>query len=305
MSSPKRNLAASVHQRLLSRSRENGEDFNLILVRYGIERLLYRLSQSKHADRFLLKGAMLFLVWSGEIYRPTRDVDLLGFRSSDAGELEQIFREICLIEVEPDGLLFKAETVRAEEIREEAAYPGIRVTAQATLGNARISIQVDIGFGDAVTPKPEEVEFPALLDFPAPRLHSYPIYTTVAEKLETMVLLGEANSRMKDFFDIRRMSLLFEFNGPTLVEAIAATFNRRKTRLPGAVPEAFTRDFAVGKRTQWEAFIRRNALSDEPFATVVAAAYEFLYRPLRAASRSETFTENWGPGGPWTAAATD
>jgi hypothetical protein len=159
MASQKRNLAASVHRRLLSLSHENGEDFNLILVRYGIERILYRLSQSKHADLFLLKGAMLFLIWSGEIHRPTRDVDLLGFGSSDAGELERIFREICLIEVEPDGLLFKAETVKAEEIREQAAYPGIRVTAQATLGTARISIQVDIGFGDAVTPNPEEIDF--------------------------------------------------------------------------------------------------------------------------------------------------
>jgi nucleotidyltransferase AbiEii toxin of type IV toxin-antitoxin system len=300
MASQKRNLAASVHRRLLSLSHENGEDFNLILVRYGIERILYRLSQSKHADLFLLKGAMLFLIWSGEIHRPTRDVDLLGFGSSDAGELERIFREICLIEVEPDGLLFKAETVKAEEIREQAAYPGIRVTAQATLGTARISIQVDIGFGDAVTPNPEEIQFPTLLDFPAPHLHSYPIYTTVAEKLETMVLLGEANSRMKDFFDVQKMSILFEFDGPTLVQAIRATFNRRKTSLPSRVPEAFTRAFALAKRTQWEAFIRRNALPDESFSGVVESLHEFLYRPLRAASRSEAFAENWNPGGPWS-----
>jgi Nucleotidyl transferase AbiEii toxin, Type IV TA system len=225
-----RNLPASVHQRLLSRSRENGEDFNLILVRYGIERLLYRLSRSKYADRFLLKGAMLFLVWSGEIYRPTRDVDLLGFGSSDSEDLAQIFREVCLIDVEPDGLLFNAETVKAEDIREQAAYPGVRVTVQATLGNARISIQVDVGFGDAVTPNPDEIEFPALLDFPAPRLLSYPIYTTVAEKLETMVLLGETNSRMKDFFDVWRMSVLLEFDGRTLVEAILSCDGAGRSR---------------------------------------------------------------------------
>lgn len=297
--SQKRNLVASVHHRLLSSSRETGEDFNLILVRYGIERLLYRLSQSEYADRFLLKGAMLFLVWSGETYRPTRDVDLLGFGSSDAGELGRVFREICLTEVEPDGLLFKAETVKAEDIREQATYPGIRITAQATLGNARISIQVDIGFGDVVTPGPEEVEFPVLLDFPAPRLRSYPTYTAVAEKLEAMVRLAEATSRLKDFYDVRKMSVLFDFEGPTLVDAIKATFNRRKTTIPTTLPEAFTQEFAIAKQVQWEAFIRRNYLPGEAFIDVIEAISKFLHRPLQAANRSETFGETWPAGGPW------
>jgi Nucleotidyl transferase AbiEii toxin, Type IV TA system len=244
---------------------------------------------------------MLFLVWSGETYRPTRDLDLLGFGSTDTGEMEQIFREICLIEVEPDGLLFKAETVKAEDIREQAAYPSLRITALATLGNARISMQVDIGFGDVVTPGAESVEFPVLLDFPAPRLHSYPTYTAVSEKLEAMVRLAEATSRLKDFYDVRKMSVLFEFEGQTLVDAIRATFNRRKTPISTAVPEAFTQEFAIAKQMQWEAFIRRNHLPGEAFIDVIEAISRFLYRPLQAANRSERFGETWPAGGPWAA----
>jgi predicted nucleotidyltransferase component of viral defense system len=196
-----RNVAASVRQRLLALSRERIEPFDLTLVRYGSERLLYRLSQSHYVDRFLLKGAMLFRVWTEETHRPTRDIDLLGFGANDTDELAQIFREVSQTDVEPDGLVFRPETVKAESIREEAAYAGIRITMEAKLENARIPIQVDIGFGDAVTPGPEEVQYPVLLDLPAPRLRSYPVYTVIAEKLEAMVLLGEANSRMKDFYD--------------------------------------------------------------------------------------------------------
>ncbi|HEY5704870.1 MAG TPA: nucleotidyl transferase AbiEii/AbiGii toxin family protein [Terrimicrobiaceae bacterium] len=192
--------------------------------------MLYRLSQSRYADRFLLKGAMLFRIWTEISHRPTRDLDLLGMGSEEAGEVAAIFREICTVPVEPDELEFLVDSVTAKPIREEAVYGGIRVTIEARLGNVRI--QSDVGFGDAVTPGPQAVEFPALLDFPAPQLRSYPTYTVVAEKLEAMVLLGEANSRMKDFYDLWFLSRTFEFDGPTLVGAIRATFNRRKTPLP-------------------------------------------------------------------------
>jgi hypothetical protein len=191
-----------VRQRLLELSRKRGEPFDLILTRYGIERLLYRLGMSPYADRFLLKGAMLFRVWEDSSHRPTRDLDLLDFGSAEASDLESIFREVCSLSAEPDGLLFMPASVKARPIREEAVYGGIRVTLEARLENAKIPIQCDIGFGDAVTPEPEQIEFPALLDFPAPHLRAYPIYTVVAEKLEAMVLLGETKSRMKDFYDI-------------------------------------------------------------------------------------------------------
>ena len=183
-SSQKRNLAASVRQRLLSLSRQWAEPFDLILVRYGIERLLYRLSQSPYVDRFLLKGAMLFVIWSNETHRPTCDIDLLGFGTSDSNELERIFRHLCEKAVEPDGLRFNPQTVRAQPIREQSGYAGIRVTMEAVLENTRIPIQVDIGFGDAVTPAPEEVAFPVLLEFPEPHVRAYPVYTVIAEKLE-------------------------------------------------------------------------------------------------------------------------
>jgi predicted nucleotidyltransferase component of viral defense system len=239
---PKRNLPASVRQRLLNLSREKKEPFDLILSRYAIERLLYRLANSRYAERFLLKGAMLFSIWTEETYRPTRDVDLLGFGENDTVELEGIFRELCSLPIEPDGLLFHAETVKAERIREEAAYAGIRVTLVAQLENAKIPVQADVGFGDAVTPEADEIIFPALLDLPAPKIRVYPIYTVVAEKLEAMIYLGEPNSRMKDFFDVWFLSQRFEFSGQTLTEAIQATFQRRKTPLPHELPAAFSKD---------------------------------------------------------------
>jgi predicted nucleotidyltransferase component of viral defense system len=301
-SSQKRNLAASVRRRLLSLSRQRAEPFDLILVRYGIERLLYRLSQSPYADRFLLKGAMLFVIWSNETHRPTRDVDLLGFGPSDSDELERIFRYLCEMAIEPDGLRFNPQTVRAQPIREHSGYAGIRMTMEAVLENARIPTQVDIGFGDVVTPAPEEVEFPVLLEFPAPHLRSYPVYTVIAEKLEAMVLLGEANSRMKDFYDVWFLSRRFVFEGETLVRAIRATFDRRKTKLPTSVPLALTQEFAALKTGQWKAFVQRNKLSDEPFPTVVDAIYSFAAQPLLASSAGERFPFDWSLEGNWKAA---
>jgi predicted nucleotidyltransferase component of viral defense system len=291
-----RNVAASVRQRLLTLSRQRIEPFDLTLVRYGSERLLYRLSQSHYVDRFLLKGAMLFTVWTEETHRPTRDIDLLGFCANDTDELAQIFREVSQTDVEPDGLVFRPETVNAESIREEAAYAGIRITMEARLENARIPIQVDIGFGDAVTPGPEEVQYPVLLDLPAPRLRSYPVYTVIAEKLEAMVLLGEANSRMKDFYDVRFLSLRFEFDGKTLVEAIGATFDRRKTRLPDVVPAALTDEFAAAKTPQWNAFSGRNNLTAEPFSAVVSAIRVFAATPLLASRGEGGFLGHWSAG---------
>lgn len=193
----KKNLPASVRQRLLNLSAERRDPFDLILVRYGIERLLYRLSCSRHAGTFLLKGAMLFAVWSDGAHRPTRNVDLLGFGPADNKELKAIFVELCGLETTPDGLTFLADSVAATSIREEEAYPGTRVTLEARLENVRISLQVDIGFGDIVTSKPDEIDFPALLDYPAPHLRAYPIYSVVAEKLEASVRLGESNGMIR------------------------------------------------------------------------------------------------------------
>lgn len=301
----KKNLPASVRQRLLMTSQQRGEPFDLVLTQYAIERLLYRLSQSRFADRFLLKGAMLFRIWTENSHRPTRDLDLLGTVSAEADELAAIFREICSTPVEPDGLEFLGDSVKASPIREEAIYGGIRVNTEARLGNVRVHVQTDVGFGDAVTPEPLEIEFPGLLDFPTPRLRSYPIYTVVAEKLEAMVLLGAANSRMKDFYDLWFLSRNFEFDGETLVSAIRATFGRRKTPLTPQLPTALHDEFAALKTVQWSAFQRKNRLGDIPMLEVIRVIREFAAPPLHDACHGRLLNSKWTPGVGWSDSMTD
>lgn len=298
-SEPKKNLAASVRQRLLTLSQQRREPFDLVLVRFGIERLLYRLSRSRHADRFLLKGAMLFAIWADGTHRPTRDVDLLGFGTTDDKELQRVFAELCEMDVEPDGLRFLPESVAAAPIREEAAYPGTRVTLEARLENARVSLQVDIGFGDVVTPAPEEVDFPALLDFAAPHLRAYPIYTVVAEKLEATVRLGEANTRMKDFFDLWFLCRKFSFEGELLRSAIARTFARREMELPQTLPASLTADFAERKAATWAVFVRRNGLGNLDLKVALEAIRDFAQPVLAAAAGASAFELSWNPEQGW------
>ena len=301
-----RNVAASVRARLLNRARETGQDFNLILIRYALERLLYRLSISAYADQFLLKGALLFDLWFDIPHRPTRDADFLGLGSTELPDLETIFRNVCTVDAE-DGVTFRPETVQAVEIRKEANYAGVRVTLLGLIDGARCQVQIDIGFGDAVTPGPEEVQYPVMLpDFDAPKLRVYPRYTVVAEKLEAMATLGIANSRMKDFFDLWILSRHTNFDGDTLRRAIRATFVRRKTPLPADVPFGLTDDFArdTQKQTQWQAFLGKNRLEVNELAVLVAALREFLLPPISAASADIHFPQLWPAGGPWTSAAT-
>ena len=214
--STKTNLPASVRQRLLNIARERHADFQLILIQYGIERLLYRLSRSNYKDRFLLKGAMLFSVWSEEPFRSTRDIDLLGQGDSSVASLHKTFEEICRTAVEDDGVQFLVDTIRGEEIRDDQEYHGVRLRFEGQLAGARIPIQIDIGFGDAVAPPPEVIDYPVMLDSPAPRLHVYPREVVVAEKFHAMVIRGLANSRMKDFFDVWILASMFEFAGARL-----------------------------------------------------------------------------------------
>ena len=226
-----KNLVASVHNRLLNHARKSKDEPQLVLMRYGLERLLYRLSKSDNAGEFVVKGAMLFLVWTGEPHRATKDLDLLALKSNSIEHLEKVFREVCKLSVEDDGLIFLADSVAAEAIRENDIYQGVRVTLESRLGNARIPLQVDIGFGDVVTPKAGKITFPTLLDFPAPKVAIYPKETAIAEKFEIMVKLGVANSRMKDYYDIWALSREFDFDGAQLSDAIRATFRRRKTAI--------------------------------------------------------------------------
>lgn len=300
----KQNISHSVFQRLLNHARAHREDFNLLLLRYGIERLLYRLSTSPHADKFILKGASLFLVWKGNNYRVTKDADLLGFGPADTEHITGIFKTLCQDRTEEiDGIQFISETVRAEQIREEQAYDGIRVTFDGMLHKARIPLQIDIGFGDAITPEPERITFPVLLDGPRPRLLAYPRYTMVAEKFEAMVSLGMANSRMKDFYDVWLINRLFEFKGQTLCNAITNTFERRSTSLSKGLPLAFTDEFRkdAQKQTQWQAFVRKSRPKDVStnFDAVVSDVSAFLMPVMEAAQGKGIFGLFWPICGPW------
>ncbi len=296
-------VAASVKQRLLSIARDRGEDFQLVLTRFVLERLLYRLGRSEFRDQFILKGAMLFSLWGGTPHRSTRDIDLLGFGESAIGRLIHVFKDICLTQVEEDGVTFLPESIKGLEIREDQEYDGVRITMEAGLGKARIPVQVDIGFGDAVTPGADYAEYPTTLNFPAPRLRIYPRETVIAEKLQSMVSLGMANSRMKDFFDLRIMGKTFSFEGQMLATAIEATFSRRKTSLPEALPLALTPEFSedASKQTQWRTFIKRNQLpaDDLSLSAVIAEIRDFLLPAMNAAARGKVFDFHWPPGGPW------
>lgn len=297
-----RNMAASVRARLLNHARRTKQDFNLILTRYGIERLLYRMSISRHANQFLLKGALLFDLWFDIPHRPTRDADLLGFGPSDLAHAESIFKEICAIDV-ADGIVFPTNSVRVAEIRKEANYGGVRVTLFGIIDGARASIQVDVGFGDAVTPAPGDAEYPVILPgLDAPKLRVYPRYTVVAEKLQTLASLGIANSRMKDYFDLWVLARHAEFDGTILRQAIRATFQRRQTTLPEQPPFGLTDAFAQDgqKQTQWQAFLRKNTLDALPLEDVVSFVAGFLMPAIQGADGDAVRTFRWQPGGPWS-----
>jgi hypothetical protein len=296
------NIAASVRQKLLNRARQQKEDFQLMLTRYGLERLLFRLSESQHADSFVLKGAFMFFIWTDLPYRPTRDLDLLSFGESSAARLIAIFKELCSIR-QDDGLIFMMDSVSAEEIRDEFEYGGVRVTLVSRLAEAEIPLQIDIGFGDTVTPRPKYEKFPTILDMPAPRLRTYSRESVIAEKYEAMVRLGIANSRMKDFYDVWILQKEFDFEGATVCKAIQATFKRRKTLLPKSTPFALSSEFAQDtvKQTQWKAFTNRSRLRIQAgdLESVIGQIHSFMLPPTEALVQDERFNLLWPAGGPW------
>lgn len=264
-------VAASVRARLLNLAKTQGVDFNQVLVRFTLERILYRLSQSEHADHFLLKGALLFTLWYDMPHRATRDADLLGFGASDLESVAQTFRDIASVAVD-DGIVFDPDSVAAEEIRKDAGYTGARILISGELARARCRTQIDIGFGDAVTPGPVDATYPVLLaDLPAPRLRTYPVYTVVAEKLHAIALLGMTNSRMKDYFDLSVLLDRETLDTDLLAQALKATFERRGMAVPAELPVGLTDEFAYDPSRQvlWQAFIKKNELALEPLSMIV------------------------------------
>jgi predicted nucleotidyltransferase component of viral defense system len=295
------NPSASILARLLTLAKQRGDDYSLLLNRFAMERLLWRLSQSAHADRFLLKGALLFTLWYGDPHRPTRDADLLGFGPDDEANLIATFRDIAAMPMD-DGIVFDPESVKADTIREDNSYGGTRIHLLARIASARCALRIDIGFGDAVTPQPQHVVYPTLLkNFQAPKLRAYPVYTVIAEKYHAMVLLGQANSRMKDFYDLAVIARRTELIGATLAAAIAATFARRQTALPTERPLALTREFSTdaGKVRQWQAFLNKNRITTGNLADTVALLDLLLWPPTQVAAANSVATATWQPGLGW------
>ena len=286
MTKPKkpRDVGASVRARLLTLARQKGQAFDLLLTRYANERLLHRLSLSPHRARFVLKGAMLMTTWFDDPHRPTRDVDFLGYGDPAPDAILVTFREVFAIEVD-DGIVFDVDALRVELIREELEYGGLRLRTTGALAGARITVIIDIGFGDAIEPGVEEINLPVLLDLPQPRLFVYARETVIAEKFQAMVMLGLANSRMKDFYDVWILSRSYDFDEDRMARAIAATFERRGTAIPYETPLALTQTFATdeGKRRQWAAFVRDLAIEIPVFDTVVADLAGFLMPYARRA----------------------
>lgn len=289
MSKPVTNIPASIRQRLVNLARERNQLFDLVLTRYALERFLYRLSVSRHSNHFVLKGAMLVTSWIEAPFRATRDLDFLAFGDQEPVAMREVFCEICATPQE-DGLVFPAAAIAVEVNREDATYSGLRIRAQAFLDKARIPIIIDLGFGDRMVPEPTEISYPVLLDQPAPKLRAYAIETVIAEKFQAMVVLGRANSRMKDFYDIWVLARTERLEPARLMDAIAATFAQRETPIPTDIPDALTAAFAADprKQEQWAAFARDNlqasAGHDLKLPELIAELAAFLMPLARAAA---------------------
>lgn len=298
-----KNISASVHQRLLNKAKSIGRPFNELLQYFVIERFLYRLSCSDYSNRFILKGGLMFAIWQEPFIRPTRDVDMLGYGEPTAERLRSIVRGICLCEVVDDGLTFDADSIDVAPIRAGDIYDGVRIQFQVYLGQARIPMQLDVGFGDVVIPAPVEIQFPSLLDLPVGNLRGYSQESLIAEKFHAMVMRGTVNSRVKDFYDLWLLSTIFEFDAQTLVQAIQETFERRQTALPLDV--SFLDPMLDDKsqaRTQWQAFLRRNQMADAPTELdIVVKRIEIFLQPLLSGGYDrQSVSGQWNAPGPWS-----
>lgn len=295
-----RNVAASVHARLKNLSITTGRPFNELLQHYGIERFIDRLARSEFVENFILKGALLLRVYDASIERPTRDVDLLGRLEGTPETIAEAILHCLQIQVE-DGIVFDSTSLAVGPIRKEDEYGGTRITFGGRLGNARLVIQVDVGIGDVVYPEPVWVEYPPLLDAEPSRIRAYTLESVIAEKYHALCILGLANSRMKDFFDLHYLTVTQSFSGEKILNAIRATFKRRRTSLPDLIPDALTAEFwnRDEKKIQWRAFIRKNLFEEIGLDEVCHTLLRFFDGIQKAMKNDETFTMSWPPGGPW------
>ncbi len=296
-------LAASVAARLLNQARAVGDDYQTLLTSYCLERFLYRLAVSDLRERFVLKGAMLLRLWSDRPYRATLDLDLLRRGDGAFEAIREDLRAILATQVPPDAVEFDGEALRLESIRAEDEYAGCRAALPARSGKARLTLQIDMGLADAVWPEPQACLYPTLLEFPAPRILAYPREAVVAEKFEAMVVLGDRNSRIKDFFDLHHLGAQFRFDRAALVEAVRRTFARRRTPIPERTPIALTSDYwdNPSRPAQVRAFARRARITvPEDFPNECARMLGSFLRPVLEDLRGERASVGtWPPGGPW------
>lgn len=302
MSKEPRNLPASIHTRLRNIASSQGRLFQEILQYYGMERFLYRVASSKHANKFVLKGGLIFFAWKIDLRRPTIDIDFLGHTDNSTNNLIRIIGEICETKVEPDGLQFNTSTIQVDQIQEAAQYQGTRIRLVGNLGSVRIPMRIDISFADEVIPAEIEIEYPTLLDFPSPKMRGYTYESAIAEKLQAIVVLGSINSRMKDYFDIWLLSQEVEFDGLILQKAIETTFRHRKTEIPNDLPSGLSDEFARASQRQWAAFLRRPNLSLGEFNElnkVVEVLQELLQPILVASNENRKFKKKWKTNMGW------
>lgn len=298
-----KNLEASVHTRLQNAAKDTNRPFSEVLQYYGMERFLYRFSRSEYADKFILKGALMFIAWQVPERRTTLDIDFSARYDNRIAAIENVIKDICKVSVPSDGLIFDSATVKGKKIKEDADYEGIRVKFRGFLGRSRIAMQIDVGFGDIIYPGPKIVDYPVILDLPKPRLKGYPIESMVSEKFEAMVKLGLLNSRMKDFYDIWLLMRRFDFKGTRLVKALKRTFSHRKTALPQDKPlfaeEIY--DYKSDRQTLWKAFLKRGDIKHalESLRMTATEIEGFLIEPLRALSNGTKFNKEWKAPGPW------
>ena len=297
-----KNLGASVLARLKNYATETKQTFNEVLIYYGLERFLYRISVSRHENQFILKGALVMLTWPQSHIRTTSDMDLRSYINPDLQTVIEIMREICELETAPDGIEFDPNTVTATNILETASCPGIRVRLTGYINKTRIHLQIDLAFTDPVFPKPIKANYPSILQFPEPRILVYPKETIIAEKLEAAVQLGEINTRMKDFYDLWQISSNFEFRGITLVTAVRSTFRSRNTGIPPTVPLALRSEFAKNNQKLWKAFLSRiNAIEPrlQSLEEVIKTIREFLMPVIEAVDQNADFQKMWDPNRGW------
>ncbi len=298
-----KNIEASVRGQLQNKARETHRPFAEILQYFGMERFLYRLSRSEYADKFILKGALMFTVWHVPQRRTTLDIDFLARFDNQVASIEKMIKDICKTEVISDGLIFDPDAVKGYRIKEDADYEGVRVKFAGFLQRSRIPMQIDIAFGDSVYPGPKAIEYPAILDFPRPRLKGYPPESVISEKFEAMVKLGLLNSRMKDFYDIRLMMHQFDFDGSKLTEALKRTFAHRKTTFPEDknlfAEEIY--EIKSDRQTLWKAFLKKGDITHAPqeLSAVAKEIERFLLKPLDAVKRRQKFSGKWTAPGPW------